>query len=186
MRFVHVRIMHIVYDVMFSNILAESSKAIYVRYIRVSQMMIKRKVVLAVLINLSQEETVARILGITQLDDLNICFSSEEGILLIIHDVDMVSKTDHKPASSHANLLYKHTIALLYKLHSRLPEQGKEQFPPFELFLKVGFSKNSISQSILSLFISAMRLWDCEAKVRSEKWEVKAEARMKSFVDSRA
>lgn len=79
-RFVDLKTMDIVEDVLPSNALTVNCNASYILYIRVSRTMIKYQNVLPLLIKPEKNAPAARTLHITYLDDPSFCTSSEKDI----------------------------------------------------------------------------------------------------------
>lgn len=76
-RFIDVRIIDIVKDMIFSNLLTNHSWTAYVRYITVSIMIMKHQDLLARLVKLRRKALSARTLGITELDDISLYTTSK-------------------------------------------------------------------------------------------------------------
>lgn len=54
----------------------------------------------------------------------------------MIQATETIFRNDHKHAPFHANDFYRHARALLDGIHSFHLEQGREQFPMFQMFLE--------------------------------------------------
>lgn len=68
LRFLNVRILEIVQEMIFSNILSTDSRATYLRYCKVPKMMMKNQGVLSLFWRLGQNPPAAKTLAITHLD----------------------------------------------------------------------------------------------------------------------
>lgn len=167
--FVEAHIKDIVDDVMSSNFLATNSLVTYARYIRVRKISCKKEDVLLLLVSLSSDTPVAKMLGSTHLDDPVLYISSEEEVLSMIQAADSSSKSDHRMAPFHNRAFYRHSNALLNELNAPHVKQNGEMFPSFATFLDTKFRQTEIiTHSILSLFVTTMRPFDYNERDKSK------------------
>lgn len=146
-RFVDAGIKEIMEAMISSKALDGYSRAMHVRNIRFSKIIIKYEAVVLLLGKLGKVALGANTLGITHFHDLRLYISSEVDKLLIVQDAHAFVKNDHKPAFFHANLFYRHTKALPDELHLHHLRQNKEKFRTTILFL----GTNSQPTEIISI-----------------------------------
>lgn len=84
-------------------------------------------------------------------------------------------KKDRGAAPFHATLFYRHTRALLKKLHFNHSEAGKKWFPTFALFLGT-IIQQKIFLPVLYLLMNTIRLSGYNTWEGSETWDTNAEA----------
>lgn len=151
--------------------LAAYYRAIYTRYIKVGQMMIKHYGLQPLLGNQGKDGPAAITHVVTHLHDPSLYISSEKEILLMIWAADAFFKKDGKSAPFYENYFYRPARALLSELHFCHLSEEKGKFQIFALFLdtKVRQTK-SIFNSNMSLSISSMCLSDCHARKWLKKW----------------
>lgn len=101
-RFVDVRILKILEDMMPSTISGVNSRAMHERYIPVRKMLMNKKGVPTFLERLGKDAPVAMNFGIKYLVELSLCITSEEKLFLLIQAADELAENDHKPALFHA------------------------------------------------------------------------------------
>lgn len=116
--FVDACIIHIFEEMMSSDLLSSNCISTYLRYIRLSKMMMKYKEEPILLIDLLRNAPAAIILSVTHREDPAVYISSEEVILLIIHATKAFFKKHDNPIPFHENDLYRKVRALLYQPNS--------------------------------------------------------------------
>lgn len=102
-RFVQMRMISILEDFISSNHLAASSTAIYIRYITLEKMMIKRQSERRLILKLGKDAPAAKTLGITRLDKPNLYSSFKKAIQLIIQAADAFVENAQKSVPFHTN-----------------------------------------------------------------------------------
>lgn len=99
-RFVDVRTLDIVENMIISEFLAANLRASYVRYVTVSKMMMHPGVVVPLLVKLGGSALAAKTLGIVHLGDRVLYISHEDDALLIIQTAEVFVKNDYRPDHS--------------------------------------------------------------------------------------
>lgn len=97
-RFVEVRIMHYLDDMISSSFLAASSKATCESYIRVRKMSFKHQGLLCLSMKPGENASAANTFCITPLADQSLYIPSEEDNLIVIQTPDAFAKNSHMPA----------------------------------------------------------------------------------------
>lgn len=186
-RFFYVRIKNILEGMMPSNIFSENSRLTHLRYITVSQMMIKYKGVLRLLLELAMDYPASTTLGISYLDDSGLFISFEDDILGMIEAADTFVKNDHKPALSTQNRFLHTSKVSLTSFKFAAWIKTKKIFQALRCFLKKCFSKQKSSPPQLcqcSSVLSAFSTTTKGATITNENLSLNA--RRKTLVENGA
>lgn len=167
---------------MFYNFLAASSRAMYMRYICVSKMMIKHQGILPALGRLVEGAPVAKPLRITHLNDPNLYLYSKAYILMVIQAPEQFVKNNCKPGPFIENRLYAEITILLHELHTWHMKRDQGKFPSFARFPETKISDTIIIFAKLCLFFCHQRLFDYIAEHEFKKPETLAEMREKRLL----
>lgn len=136
-------------------------------------MVIKHKDMLPIVLK-DRNAPAAKNFGTMHLDDPSLYNFSEKNILFMIQAADTLVKDDRKPASFHANSIYKNARGLFVELHTGHLERDEEQFPNFVLFVDTNLRRTKIiSHSMKYLFLSTMHPLHYDARDKLKKMEAK-------------
>lgn len=149
--FVYLRIMDIAEDTKYYAFLSAYSKANYVHYINVGEMMINHERVPSLIMNLGGDELVGKNLDMTYLHDPRISISYEKAVCHMIQTIDAFAKSDQKPAKIHAETFYIHPKGPGNELYVHHLKKIEEQFPTLAMFVetKIQETKNLLLDSVL-------------------------------------
>lgn len=139
-------------------------------------MMIKHQDVVLHLLKLGRDALAAKTPGGTHLDDPSLDMFSEDDILRMIQAADVLFKNDGNPALFHETSFHKLANDIHDGPHVQQLEQHEENFPTFAVFLETMIQQTKIMFHItMSLFITSMRPYDYNEKVKLRKREEETE-----------
>lgn len=168
--FVEARFVDILKNMMSSNFLAASSKATYVRQVRLAELMIGQSTVLPLIQRLRDERSERKTLEIAHLQAQALYTSEPEDFLLLIEAADLFVKNDSKTAQFHYSTFYPQARSLMPQLHSLHSKFGSEEHPTFVSFKGIMIQQTrSLARSFQSLFLAAMRPFDHEQRDHAER-----------------
>lgn len=148
----------------FSNFLAVTFRATFVRYMKANRIAIYHQEMLSSLMNLKKNDAAGETSGITLLVDPNRYILSEENFLLIIQVAVLLTVKKDKYAVLHVYSSYRKARALLVALHDDQLLQKKGKLLTLSLFLDANILQAKlISHSNSFVFVSTMRTIDYKA-----------------------
>lgn len=109
--------MDIVDDMMPSTFLTANFTEIYACYLRVCMITSNHNGVLSLLFILDGDAPASKTQGISYIEDPGPFISSENNVLLKIQNSDAFGKNNYTSVSPHANVFYRHSMALLDEIH---------------------------------------------------------------------
>lgn len=128
-------------DMMYSNFMALSSGANYIRNIKEDKIMIRNQEVLLFLENLGKDAPGAKALGITNRDDSSPHISFQEDILLMIQTTDAFCENDDEPELFDAHSFVDTPGLFLMSFLFATCSKRKRHIRALRVFLMGRFSK---------------------------------------------
>lgn len=126
MRFVDFCIADIVEVMLFSYLLLTNSGGTYAQEITASNMIIKYKDMLLLVVNVSEGAVMENNFGVTHYDDRSRYISLEDDTLLMIQTTNSFLRSVHKPIIFLTSVLRRHAMELTHEPPARQPKQVEE------------------------------------------------------------